>query len=89
MAQLCIIQAEAAKGTRANSSGAPECQPLSPLQDPRVRTMQPSTEQPQPDAIAARNRRSLAIALALIAFVVIVFTVTLVRLQGAVLNRPF
>lgn len=51
--------------------------------------MQPPTDQPQPDAIAARNRRSLAIALALIAFVVIVFTVTLVRLQGAVLNRPF
>lgn len=51
--------------------------------------MQPSTDQPQPDAVAARNRRSLAIALGLIAFVAIVFTVTLVRLQGAVLNRPF
>lgn len=42
-----------------------------------------------PEAIAARNRRSVALALALIAFVVVVFLVTVVRLQGDVLNRPF
>jgi hypothetical protein len=39
--------------------------------------------------LAARKRRSVAIALALIAFVVTVFIVTLVRLQGHALNRPF
>lgn len=41
------------------------------------------------DPIAARNRRSLAIALCLFGFVAIVFLVTMVRLQGHALNKPF
>ncbi len=38
---------------------------------------------------AARRRRNLAIALALAGFVALIFVITLTRLQGNVLNRPF
>ena len=38
---------------------------------------------------AARKRRNVALALALLGFVALVFVITLVRLQGNVLNRPF
>lgn len=41
------------------------------------------------DALRARRRRNLVIGLALAAFVVLVFTITLVRLQGNVVERPF
>ena len=41
------------------------------------------------DPIAARNRRRVAIAICLFAFVAIVFLVTMVRLQGHALNKPF
>lgn len=41
------------------------------------------------DADRARKRRNLIIALALVAFVVLVFVITIVRLQGAVLERTF
>lgn len=41
------------------------------------------------DALRARNRRSIAIALALLGFVALVFIITLVRLQGHALSRPF
>jgi hypothetical protein len=39
---------------------------------------------PDPNFERARKLRSIAIALGLVAFVLIVFTVTLVRLQGNV-----
>ncbi len=41
------------------------------------------------DALRARRRRNLVIGLSLAAFVVLVFTITLVRLQGNVVERPF
>jgi hypothetical protein len=41
------------------------------------------------DALRARRRRNLVIGLSLAACVVLVFTITLVRLQGNVLERPF
>ncbi len=47
------------------------------------------TEKLPLDPITARNRRSLAIAICLFAFVAIVFLVTMVRLQGHALNKPF
>ncbi|GBF56365.1 hypothetical protein PbB2_00020 [Candidatus Phycosocius bacilliformis] len=47
------------------------------------------TEKAPLDPVAARNRRSIAIALSLFAFVAIVFVVTMVRLQGHALNKPF
>jgi hypothetical protein len=37
----------------------------------------------------ARRRRNVVLALALAGFVVLIFVVTLARLQGDVLNRPF
>jgi hypothetical protein len=46
-------------------------------------------EKPPLDETTARNRRSLAIGLCLFAFVAIVFLVTIVRLQGHALNKPF
>jgi cytosine/uracil/thiamine/allantoin permease len=38
---------------------------------------------------AAQKKRSLAIALALFGFVAIVFIITMVKLQGHALNKPF
>jgi hypothetical protein len=38
---------------------------------------------------AAQRRRSIATALALIGFVAIVFLITIVKLQGHALNKPF
>ena len=40
-----------------------------------------------PEALKARNRRSLAIALALGAFVILVFVVTIVRMGGHVVDK--
>jgi hypothetical protein len=56
-----------------------------------------SEENREPDAYraltpqeqAARNRRNLLIAAALIGFMVVVFVVTVVRLQDGALQRPF
>jgi hypothetical protein len=42
-----------------------------------------------PEELKARKLRSIAIALGLIAFVAIIFTVTLVRLQGNVPEPRF
>lgn len=41
-----------------------------------------------PEADRARKRRNLILGAALVAFVVLVFLITLVQLQGAVLDRP-
>ena len=41
------------------------------------------------DFAKARRGRNIAIALGLVAFVVIVFLVTVLKLQGSVANRPF
>jgi hypothetical protein len=38
---------------------------------------------------AAQKRRSIATALALVSFVVIIFIITIVKLQGHALNKPF
>jgi hypothetical protein len=38
---------------------------------------------------AARKRRSIATALALVGFVAVIFIITIVRLQGHALNKPF
>jgi t-SNARE complex subunit (syntaxin) len=38
---------------------------------------------------AAQKRRSIATAIALISFVVIIFIITVVKLQGHALNKPF
>lgn len=46
-------------------------------------------DKPPLDPKTARDRRSLAIALALFSFVAIVFLITIVRLQGHALNKPF
>ncbi|MEO1252001.1 MAG: hypothetical protein AAFW81_06630 [Pseudomonadota bacterium] len=40
------------------------------------------------DETKLRNRRNLAIALGLVAFVVLIFVVTILRLGGAVADRP-
>jgi hypothetical protein len=42
--------------------------------------MAPSDE--TPEAQAARSKRSLVIALSLLAFVVLVFAITVIRMQG-------
>lgn len=44
---------------------------------------------PSASESAARKRRNVALAIALLGFVALVFVITLVRLQGNVLNRPF
>jgi hypothetical protein len=41
------------------------------------------------EADAARRRRNLVLALTLAGFVALVFVITLVRLKGGVLERPF
>lgn len=41
-----------------------------------------------PEQLKARNRRSMWIALSIIAFVVLVFLITLTKLQANVLDRP-
>lgn len=41
-----------------------------------------------PDELRARKRRNVWIALAIVAFIVLVFAITLVQLQGNVLERP-
>jgi len=41
-----------------------------------------------PDELKARKRRNLWIALAIAAFVVLVFFITLAKLQAGVLDRP-
>jgi hypothetical protein len=38
---------------------------------------------------AAQRRRSIATAVALVSFVAIVFVITIVKLQGHALNKPF
>jgi hypothetical protein len=38
---------------------------------------------------AAQKRRSVATALALMSFVAIIFVITIVKLQGHALNKPF
>lgn len=38
---------------------------------------------------AAQKRRSLATAIALISFVALIFLVTIIKLQGHALNKPF
>jgi uncharacterized membrane protein len=38
---------------------------------------------------AAQKRRSIATALALMSFVAIIFLITIVKLQGHALNKPF
>lgn len=51
--------------------------------------MTPSEPASDPaDALRARKRRNLILGAALVAFVALVFLVTIVQLQGAVLNRP-
>lgn len=42
-----------------------------------------------PEETKKRKQRNLAIALSLGAFIVLIFIVTLVRLGGAVVARPF
>ena len=41
------------------------------------------------DFARARRGRNIALALGLVAFVVIVFVVTIAKLQGSVADRPF
>lgn len=41
-----------------------------------------------PDELKARKRRNLWLAVAIGAFVLLVFLITLVRLQAGVLDRP-
>ena len=41
-----------------------------------------------PDAERARGRRNVAIAVGLLAFAVLIFVVTLVQMQGQILDRP-
>jgi hypothetical protein len=41
------------------------------------------------DIRAAQKRRSIATAVALISFAVIIFVITLVKLQGHAVNKPF
>lgn len=41
-----------------------------------------------PDELRARKRRNVWIALSIAAFIVLVFAITLVQLQGNVLERP-
>jgi t-SNARE complex subunit (syntaxin) len=38
---------------------------------------------------AAQKRRSIATAIALVSFAAIIFVVTLVKLQGHAINKPF
>jgi hypothetical protein len=52
---------------------------VQPPQDPHM----------SPEAIKARNRRSIAIALALAAFVILVFVITLARMGGHVATTPY
>ena len=47
------------------------------------------TEPTTSDHRAAQKRRSLATALCLIGFVGLIFLVTIVKLQGHALNKPF
>jgi hypothetical protein len=47
-------------------------------------SVQPPQDPQSPEAIKARNRRSLAIALALGAFVILVFVITLARMGAHV-----
>ena len=44
---------------------------------------------PDADELKRRDRRNRMIALGLVAFIVIVFAVTILRLGGAVADRPF
>lgn len=41
-----------------------------------------------PDQLAARKRRNVVLALSIAAFVILVFAITLVKLQAGVLERP-
>ena len=41
------------------------------------------------DIRAAQKRRSIATALCLVGFVALIFLVTIVKLQGHALNKPF
>jgi len=41
-----------------------------------------------PEQVAARKRRNMFIALAIGAFIALVFAITMVQLQGGVLERP-
>jgi uncharacterized membrane protein len=47
------------------------------------------TEPTQAEFQAAQKRRSIATALALLSFVAIIFLITIVKLQGHALNKPF
>jgi uncharacterized membrane protein len=38
---------------------------------------------------AAQKRRSIATALALVSFVAVIFVITIVKLQGHAINKPF
>ena len=41
------------------------------------------------DIRSAQKRRSIATALVLISFVAVIFLITIVKLQGHALNKPF
>ncbi len=48
------------------------------------------SQQPtQQEFQAAQRRRSVATALVLIGFVAVIFLITIVKLQGHALNKPF
>lgn len=48
----------------------------------------PLTPAEQAAARKARNQRNIAIALGLVAFIVLVYVVTVLKMGGAVANRP-
>ena len=55
---------------------------------------EPETDFPPPPADPAafekaRRGRNIALALGLVAFIVIVFAVTVIRMGGSVVDRPF
>ncbi len=47
------------------------------------------TEPTTSDLRAAQKRRSIATALCLVGFVALIFLVTIVKLQGHALNKPY
>ena len=47
------------------------------------------TEPTDVDVRAAQKRRSIATAVVLLSFVALIFLVTIVKLQGHALNKPF
>jgi hypothetical protein len=48
----------------------------------------PLTPAEQAAAKAARNKRNIAIALGLVGFIILVYVVTVLKMGGAVANRP-